>query len=465
MQSTKSSALQSESIAELINIIRPESTAVKIEITNDEQDIAEDIISTETIIVKQEINEPQYDVTCTIKSEVEFFETKLEFEEATVNVLETATTSKKRNLQNGTDSNEKRYRFTVPEKCQTCGQAFGSYSDYKQHSHFHEDKRSRRCHHEGCNQIFRTPNLLLRHLATRHATIYKGFECGICDQKFQLAEDCERHRKTLHPKPFSCFACGQYFAFKKDLLEHRTVEHSAWEVDWGEDDDDDESETDDSEQDTSTDSEECSESDTRDSFEKLNEGQYGCALCRCSFKSSHDLNIHVRSHTEANAFKCLIEGCEKIYSDATDRNKHTRRHLHLLERSDVTKSNVCKFCNKAFEDSVTLQRHISVHVAQEPSFHWYSCELCEEQFTTAQQHRLHMNRHKGQKPFKCSECGEGFTSRYNRNRHEQKDACVGVEMVLCCVDCDEEFDSALKLSKHKEMNLCPVRNRIRVEST
>ncbi|XP_029720856.2 zinc finger protein 354A-like isoform X2 [Aedes albopictus] len=321
MQSIKIENEYISSMTALASIVQHDSTIVKIENVDDEQNNAEDYNSLHTITVKQENDKLEYDISTDANSEDASFQTKFECEETVIGIPTSETSasnSQKRHLQDNTDPNSKLSKLTFPEKCQQCSQAFGSYSDYKQHSRFHEGNRSHQCHYEGCNQTFRTSNLLLRHITVRH---YRTYRCNICDQRFQFSKEYELHRSIWHPKTSSCSAS------KKDLSKGHKAEH------FEEEDDDDESETDGSDQE---------ESD---------------------------------SETE-----------EYTNSSGTE-------------------------------------------------------------------HRLHANRHKGLKPYKCSDCGLGFARKYNRDRHVRLDGCV--EMVLCCVNCDEEFDSAPKLAQHQQMNLCP----------
>nr|XP_019542864.2 zinc finger protein 782-like [Aedes albopictus] len=327
MQSIK---IENECISPLANLDQYDSTIVKIENVDDEQNNAEVYNSSlQTIAAKQENDKAEYDISTDAISEDASFQTKFECEETVIGIPtseSSASNSQKRHLQDNTDPKNKWSKLTFPEKCQQCSQAFGSYSDYKQHSRFHEGNRSHQCHYEGCNQSFRTSNLLLRHITVRH---YRTYRCNICDQRFQFSKEYELHRSIWHPKTSSCSASEQSFAFKKDLSKGHKAEH------FEEEDDDDESETDGSDQ---------------EEFD---------------------------SETE-----------EYTNSSGTE-------------------------------------------------------------------HRLHANRHKGLKPYKCSDCGLGFTREYDRDRHVRLDGCVSVEMVLCCVNCDEEFDSPPKLAQHQQMNVCP----------
>lgn len=45
------------------------------------------------------------------------------------------------------------------------------------------------------------------------------------------------------------------------------------------------------------------------------------------------------------------------------------------------------------------------------------CEVCDQKFKRIYDYRRHMRVHSKERPFKCSECGRGFTRKDNYNKH------------------------------------------------
>ncbi|MEQ2213803.1 hypothetical protein XENOCAPTIV_021243, partial [Xenoophorus captivus] len=80
--------------------------------------------------------------------------------------------------------------------------------------------------------------------------------------------------------------------------------------------------------------------------------------CFKAYSRLENLKTHLRSHTGEKPYVCEHEGCNKAFSNASDRAKHQNR-THSNE-----KPYICKFpgCTKRYTDPSSLRKHVkTVH--------------------------------------------------------------------------------------------------------
>ena len=79
-----------------------------------------------------------------------------------------------------------------------------------------------------------------------------------------------------------------------------------------------------------------------------------------------------------------------------------------------------------------------VSVGDGSSMKIHKCPICSKITVSEKQLTIHMRSHTGEKPFKCSFCGKGFSQRGSLNRHE-KIHCSTEEKLFVCGICGMEF--------------------------
>ena len=118
--------------------------------------------------------------------------------------------------------------------------------------------------------------------------------------------------------------------------------------------------------------------------------KYNCRMCMQTVKSASELLLH-----------------------------HQKKHGIIY----------CKFCQKAFNNQLSLSRHEYEHTLQRK----YKCKLCKDSFPFQSQLTYHMRTHRKRRSFFCvfPKCGRKFKNRGDLNRH----ACTHTKKIFKCPDC------------------------------
>ena len=116
-----------------------------------------------------------------------------------------------------------------------------------------------------------------------------------------------------------------------------------------------------------------------------------CNICGDTFVNRRQLREHVKTHKIASSrrlsWTCPIAGCGSEITAATEAGLHEGKRNH----------------------------HKRAHV--EASF---ACDFCDAKFHIKKYYHVHMNQHKGEKPFKCEQCNKAYTSKDGLRQHYKK---------------------------------------------
>jgi hypothetical protein len=109
---------------------------------------------------------------------------------------------------------------------------------------------------------------------------------------------------------------------------------------------------------------------------------------------------------EKPSFPCSF--CPSVMARKSDLRYHISK-----QHSRQSEPLPCNKCDEDFPDKYTLRMHGKTHKGQ--TIH--TCTDCEFSANTSQQLDDHMNKHRGTRPFQCSECGLMFAARADLRAH------------------------------------------------
>lgn len=114
----------------------------------------------------------------------------------------------------------------------------------------------------------------------------------------------------------------------------------------------------------------------------------------------------------------------------------------------------CSICNEAFKNAELLQEHQDFHFNENTLFH---CGICDKTFSRKCYLRNHIEKHKGNKPYKCEICHQGFNDKSNVRRHA---ATHWNKKIYKCYICEKEYKYRYNLLSHMRLHdLGPTEKR------
>ncbi|XP_054723791.1 zinc finger protein 430-like [Uloborus diversus] len=142
-------------------------------------------------------------------------------------------------------------------------------------------------------------------------------------------------------------------------------------------------------------------------FVHIEDLQYDCTACGYRY-SYIDVAISDETTTgeksPSKPFSCSI--CNKQF----EQSGTMRRHMYV--HSSV-RPYACNNCDKAFKTKAALKRHNIIHTGECP----YECSTCKRKFNQISNLRKHLVIHNNNCPFFCNVCGKGFNQLSNLKKH------------------------------------------------
>ncbi|CAG9826266.1 unnamed protein product [Diabrotica balteata] len=336
-------------------------------------------------------------------------------------VLDSAKSLKKHRLEVHKQSNLTRH------KCLTCGDIFQNEYKYTEHLKIHPLE----C--RLCGKLFYRKQNIKLHMK-RHLGL-KPYKCDICEKSFITRQKHDEH-KNIHTgeAPINCNFCDEKFRRHSNLVQHRNrhhfmlkkkvkdyicqcgeVFHSKKKLAW--------------------------HKEIHDSKPKA------CTHCSEKFLHMSSLTRHMRrahndkflpEETRQNEnVECPI--CKGVYLRSS-------LDVHIKNHSG-TRPYTCLMCNKDFTTKWNLKLHKWTHANRNSKP--FKCDQCKGAFIRESDYTAHMNSHKSVRPYTCNYCGAQFIRKYNCLRHVKEHEN---DKTFNCTVCGKSFHRSYYLKDHMRVH-------------
>lgn len=132
--------------------------------------------------------------------------------------------------------------------------------------------------------------------------------------------------------------------------------------------------------------------------------------------------------------------------------KKARTKYGSYKKSVKTVPFSCDRCSEVFQDRSLLIAHVRGHAGLVP----YHCEICEQDFTSLLDMKMHhAEKHTQRRSLSCDHpgCGEFFENyqalRYHKTRIHDPNYVGPKPRVYMCENCGESFNTKQRLTRHK----------------
>lgn len=266
-----------------------------------------------------------------------------------------------------------------------------------------------------CPQIFMYSYNRTRHMRQRCLKEYmqmgKGkvgnrYKCPLCNETFSMACNRNRHIKNT---------CFQQYKLQKKMNKKKLVKENVKE-----------------------------EKEEKQVLPTAILPNYKCKVCPASFAYKSGVYRHMKKHSLLQSSAAPVGKHDNPAvvkgSDSNDEGPQSQE-CSIQKSSDMVTSHsfLCKFCDKCFSSSDSLNNHLQLHGGKKP-FH---CLDCGKNFARHGHLIAHKNIHK--RRIQCSVCKKIVPTIGDLLKHRQTHIKKGM---LHCPDCPMQFKFPVFLLRH-----------------
>ncbi|XP_062869795.1 PR domain zinc finger protein 15 [Trichomycterus rosablanca] len=158
----------------------------------------------------------------------------------------------------------------------------------------------------------------------------------------------------------------------------------------------------------------------------------------------------LKSGDHKRVYQCVL--CNKVFQNSSNLNRHVRSHGDKLFK--------CDECDKMFSRKESLKQHISYkHSKNQPDVEYrYKCSTCEKSFRVENALKFH-NCRTDDKTFQCEICSRFFSTNSNLSKHKKKHG----EKLYACQVCNKMFYRKDVMQDHQRRHSLGSKNMKREE--
>jgi len=330
-------------------------------------------------------------------------------------ILAFTTHMKKRHKDSDQEKNK-------PFVCDICQQGFyfqSSLNSHKSKAHLETSGDTFRC--PFCPSVTNSKNGMRRHLRNSHKTTEYindelSYKCKFCEEMFWSVSERTKHVADKHKEANGdlekCFVCFHISPNRHALRRHFQRMHPQEPL-----------------------------------FENVS---FKCGDCGLLFPQRPMLTAHIKeTHPKAVAFQCAY--CPQQFRSKKSMAGHVNKHKREnLPESTVTFT--CNICGKEFGKKRSLMAHFST-THTEKGKKGFVCRICKERLESGAERSVHYKLvHPDMKPFQCSVCGSGFTTKSSLYNHRMTHVS-GKQ--FSCQYCGKEFSRRDCFNEHLLIHVGP----------
>uniref|UniRef100_A0A8C6S9B4 C2H2-type domain-containing protein n=1 Tax=Neogobius melanostomus TaxID=47308 RepID=A0A8C6S9B4_9GOBI len=126
---------------------------------------------------------------------------------------------------------------------------------------------------------------------------------------------------------------------------------------------------------------------------------------------------------------------------------HTEQLQELAHGNNVSgdrgsdKPHKCSDCGKGFSTRYDFKMHVWTHTGEKP----FKCPECASTFSKKYHLKTHMMKHSGDMPYRCPDCDKAFAQMSDMKKHIR---CHTGEKPFGCTVCAKSFSQSSSLNVH-----------------